>query len=78
MLVLAFLLGMGRVLVNVERMDLAYRMENLQQEYRNNQELNTKLTIERNNLLSPYRLQEQGKQKGLVKPDEKQIREIRK
>ncbi len=75
---LAFILGMAKVWVNVERVDLAYRMERLQSEYRENREVRTKLTIERNNLLSQYRLREWARDHGLSKPDEKQIRKIRK
>ncbi|WP_291321748.1 hypothetical protein [Desulfonatronospira sp.] len=78
MLMLTFILGLAKVWVTVERVDLAYRMERLQGEYRDNRELRTKLTIERNNLMSPYRLREFGQQHGLFKPGDEQIRKITK
>ncbi len=78
LLCLVFVLGMAKVWVNVERVDLAYRMERLQQEYRENRELRIKLTIERDNLLSPFRLKEWAQEHGLDKPEETQIRKLRK
>lgn len=72
-----FLLGLGKVWVNIERVDLAYRMQRLQNEYRENQELGTKLTIEKNNLLSPYRLKAMGEEMGLSVPADSRIRKIR-
>ncbi|MFO7728988.1 MAG: hypothetical protein R6X11_11735 [Desulfonatronovibrio sp.] len=76
-LVLTFLLGLTKVWVNIERVDLSYRMQNIQKEYRENRELRTKLTMEKNNLLSPYRLKEIGEQMGLSAPRDSQIRKIR-
>ncbi|WP_035244259.1 hypothetical protein [Desulfonatronovibrio hydrogenovorans] len=76
-LTLTFMVGLAKVWVNVERVDLAYRMQRLQSEYRENQELRTKLTIEKNNLLSPYRLKGLGQEKGLKPPRDSQIRKIR-
>lgn len=76
-LLMTFLLGLARVWVNIERVDLAYQIQRLQNEYRENQELQTKLTIEINNLLSPYRLKEMGEAMGMSSPSETQIRKIR-
>lgn len=76
-LVLTFLLGLAKVWVNIERVDLSYRMQKIQKEYRENRELRTKLTMEKNNLLSPYRLKEIGEQMGLSAPRDSQIRKIR-
>lgn len=77
-LVLTFVVGLATVWVNIERVDLSYRMQRLQSEFRDNQELKIKLTIEKNNLLSPYRLRELGEQRGLFSPDDSQIRKIQK
>ncbi|WP_291318763.1 hypothetical protein [Desulfonatronospira sp.] len=77
MLLVTFVLGLAKVWVTVERVDLAYRMERLQEENRENRELRTKLSIERNNLLSPYRLREFGREHGLSKPGDEQVRKIR-
>ncbi|MFP4084535.1 MAG: hypothetical protein ACLFP9_06265 [Desulfonatronovibrio sp.] len=76
-LVMTFLLGLTKVWVNIERVDLSYRMQKIQEEYRENRELRTKLTMEMNNLLSPYRLKETGEQMGLSAPRDSQIRKIR-
>ena len=76
-LTLTFLLGLAKVWVNIERVDLSYRMQQLQKEYQENLELRTKLIIEKNNLLSPYRLKELGEEKRLSGPAESQIRKIR-
>ncbi|MCA1742417.1 MAG: hypothetical protein ABR542_01980 [Desulfonatronovibrio sp.] len=72
-----FVVCLSKVWVNIERVDLSYRMQRLQNEFRENQELRTKLTIEKNNLLSPYRLKELGEKRGLFSPEESQIRKIR-
>ncbi len=77
LLTLTFLLCLAKVWVNIERVDLSYRMQRLQSEYSDNQELRTKLTIERNNLLSPYRLKEMGEEMGMSTPADSQIRKIR-
>ncbi len=74
---LTFFLGLAKVWVNIERVDLSYRIQTLQNEYRENQELRTKLTIEKNNLLSPYRLREMGEEMGMFSPAEIQTRKIR-
>ncbi len=78
MLLATFILGMAKVWVTVERVDMAYRMERLQEEHRDNRELRTKLSIEQNNLLSPYRLRQFGREHGLTKPGDEQVRKIRK
>ena len=74
---LTFLLGLAKVWVNIERVDLSYRIQRLQNEYQENQELRTKLTIEKNNLLSPYRLKMMVEKIGLSVPADSQIRKIR-
>jgi hypothetical protein len=74
---LTFFLGLAKVCVNIERVDLSYRIQSLQNDYRENQELRTKLTIEKNNLLSPYRLKELGEGMGMFSPTESQTRKLR-
>lgn len=76
-LALTFLLALAKVWVNIERVDLSYQMQRLQNQYQENQELRTKLTIEKNNLLSPYRLKELGEAMGMSTPADSQIRKIR-
>jgi hypothetical protein len=75
-LCLTFFLGLAKVWVNIERVDLSYRIQTLQNEYRDNQELRTKLYIEKNNLLSPYRLKELGEGMGMSSPAESQTRKL--
>ncbi|MFW5730198.1 MAG: hypothetical protein ACOCPN_01895 [Desulfonatronovibrionaceae bacterium] len=76
MLALTFILGLAKVWVNIQRVDLSYRMQTLQSEYSENMELRTKLRIEKNNLLSPYRLREEAEQKDMFSPDERRIRKL--
>ncbi len=75
-LTLTFVLGLAKVWVNIERVDLSYRMQRLQVEYSENQELRTKLTIEKNNLLSPYRLKDIGEEMGMFFPSDRLVRKI--
>lgn len=52
----ALLLGLSSVWLNIERMDLAYDINKLEKELAGRTALAAKLELERNNLLSPYRL----------------------
>lgn len=52
----ALALGLGSVWLNIERMDLAYDVNKLEKELAGRTALASKLELERNNLLSPYRL----------------------
>ena len=50
------LLSLSSVWLNIERMDLAYDVNKLEKELSNRTALAAKLELERNNLISPYRL----------------------
>jgi hypothetical protein len=50
------LLSLSSVWLNIERMDLAYDLSKLEKELGNRTALASKLELERNNLISPYRL----------------------
>lgn len=62
----ALLLGLSSVWLNIERMDLAYDLDKLQKELDARTALAAKLELERNNLLSPYRLKRLAAMYGLV------------
>ncbi|MFP4168905.1 MAG: hypothetical protein ACLFSY_08700 [Desulfonatronovibrionaceae bacterium] len=74
---LALCLGLGRVWVNVERVDLAYELEKLQQDVDKNRRLQAKLIVERDNLLSSYNLQQIAEEQGLEDPQAGQVRKMR-
>ena len=50
------LLSLSSVWLNIERMDLAYDLNKMEKEVSNRTALASKLELERNNLISPYRL----------------------
>lgn len=52
----ALVLGLSSVWLNIERMDLAYDLNKLEKELGSRTALAAKLELERNNLISPYRL----------------------
>jgi cell division protein FtsL len=59
-------LGLSSVWLNIERMDLAYDLNKLEKELANRTALVAKLELERNNLISPYRLKRLAALYGLV------------
>jgi cell division protein FtsL len=59
-------LGLSSVWLNIERMDLAYDLNKLEKELANRTALVSKLELERNNLISPYRLKRVASMYGLV------------
>lgn len=50
------LLSLSSVWLNIERMDLAYDLSKMEKELASRTALASKLELERNNLISPYRL----------------------
>ena len=60
------ILGLSSVWLNIERMDLAYDLNKLEKELANRTTLVAKLELERNNLISPYRLKRLAALYGLV------------
>jgi hypothetical protein len=59
-------LGLSSVWLNIERMDLAYDLNKLEKELAGRTSLASKLELERNNLISPYRLKRLATMYGLV------------
>ncbi len=59
------LLALSSVWLNIERMDLAYDINKLEKELASRTALASKLELERNNLLSPYRLKRLASMYGL-------------
>lgn len=59
-------LGLSSVWLNIERMDLAYDLNKLEKELANRTALVSKLELERNNLISPYRLKKLAAVYGMV------------
>ncbi|MEZ7196614.1 MULTISPECIES: hypothetical protein [Pseudodesulfovibrio] len=73
---MALCLGLGAVWLNIERMDLAYDLRKMEQSLGRKEDLAAKLTVERNNLVSPYRLKKLAGQLGLGVAAPGQIRRI--
>ncbi|EGB14845.1 hypothetical protein ACR42D_16130 [Desulfovibrio caledoniensis] len=73
---MALFLGLGAVWLNIERMDLAYDLRKMEQSLGRKEDLAAKLTVERNNLVSPYRLKKLAGQLGLGVAAPGQIRRI--
>lgn len=72
----AFLLGLGLVWVNIELVDISYDIEKLQTTLKKEEELNSKLKVEKMNLISSYRLRDKAAEFGLRPPESNQIREL--
>jgi len=62
----SLVLGLSSVWLNIERMDLAYDLNKLEKELAARTSLASKLELERNNLISPYRLKRLASMYGLV------------
>jgi len=62
----SLVLGLSSVWLNIERMDLAYDLNKLEKELAARTALASKLELERNNLISPYRLKRLASMYGLV------------
>jgi len=73
---LALSLGLVRVWVNVERVDLAYELEKLQKDLEENRQLRSKLRVERDNLLSSCNLRSIAEKQGLNEPQADQVRRL--
>ncbi|HKK34079.1 MAG TPA: hypothetical protein VJ934_11040 [Desulfomicrobiaceae bacterium] len=76
MVATTFLLGLGLVLVNIERVDLGYKMKQVSISIAKGQELLSKLEVERNNLVAPSRLRRKGSVMGLAEPRPGQVRKL--
>lgn len=73
----AFLLGLGLVWVNIELVDISYDIERLQTTLQKEKELNSKLRVEKMNLMSSYRLREKATDFDLNPPKSEQIRTLK-
>ncbi|MFO7817334.1 MAG: hypothetical protein ACQES5_07915 [Thermodesulfobacteriota bacterium] len=71
---LLIILGLTRVWVNVERVDMSYELEKMREALEKNLDLRSKLIVERDNLLSSCNLQEIAREQGLKEPKTGQIR----
>ena len=76
LLVVTMGLGLGSVWLNIERMDLAYDIRNMEKRLQQSAELVSKLEVERDNLLSPYQLRRMAEKLGLVPAETGQIRRM--
>ena len=69
-------LGLGLVWSNIEQVDIAYRLKKLQDSLAERQMHSRKLGLERDNLLSPYRLNKKAEELGMRPASATQIRRI--
>ena len=76
LLVVTMALGLGSVWLNIERMDVAYDLRNMEKRLQASTELVSKLEVERDNLLSPYQLRRMADGLGLVPAETGQIRSM--
>ena len=72
----ALFLGLGAVWLNIERMDIAYDLRKMEKRLGQKEDLAVKLTVERNNLVSPYQLKRLARQHSLGVAAPGQIRRI--
>lgn len=76
LLVVFLLLGLCLVWLNIERVDLAYRIRKLEAAIETRRELVSKLEVELNNLRSPARLRGLAATYGLAPAEPGQIRRM--
>ena len=69
-------LGLGLVWSNIQQVDIAYRLKKLQDSLAERQTHSRKLGLERDNLLSPYRLNKKAEELGMRPASATQIRRI--
>ncbi len=75
-LFLMLVFGLGLVWLNMERVDLAYRIDQLQKGIEDKEALVAKLEVERNTLITPHRLRALARHYGLGPAKSGQIRRI--
>lgn len=76
MFAITLALGLALVWVNIERVDLAYELKNLEKELQDKQDQHAKLEVERHYLLAPAQLRERANGMGLKPPSREQIRTL--
>jgi hypothetical protein len=74
MFVATIILGLALVWVNIERVDLAYKLKILERELQEKQDQHSKLQVERHYLLAPATLRARAEKAGLRPPRREQIR----
>lgn len=74
----ALALGLSLVWLNIERTKLAYKVRTMQRELLQRQDLNAKLGVEREHLLSPHALGKKAEEMGLRTARPGQIRRVEK
>ncbi|MBG0775067.1 MAG: hypothetical protein H0S85_01360 [Desulfovibrionaceae bacterium] len=72
----SLVLGLTLVWLNIERMDMAYGLKQLQTEIDKGEALSAKLGVERDNLMSPYRLRRKAEEYGLAPAGQGQVRRM--
>lgn len=75
-LALLLIFGLGLVWLNIERVDLAYELNNIQRQIDEMETLSAKLEVERNTLITPSRLREVSREYGLGSARPGQIRRV--
>ncbi|WP_291325897.1 hypothetical protein [Desulfovibrio sp. UCD-KL4C] len=73
----ALILGLISVWLNIERVDKAYYLRRMEKKLDDQESLEGKLEVEKNNLLSPIRLRQLAKQYGFGPASQGQIRRPR-
>ncbi|OEU70194.1 MAG: hypothetical protein BA863_13260 [Desulfovibrio sp. S3730MH75] len=76
-MVSALLLGLISVWLNIERVDKAYDLRRMEKKLNEQEALESKLEVEKNNLLSPIRLRKLAKKYGFGPASQGQIRRPR-
>ncbi len=75
-LMTSLVFGLTLVWLNIERMDIAYGLQKLQVELDNSAAHAAKLELERDNLLSPYRLRRKAEELGMRPAEPGEIRRL--
>ncbi len=70
------ILGLTLVWVNIELVDISYKIKDLQNRLQTEKVLQDKLQVEKMNLSSSYRLREKAQELGLKPPESGQIKRI--
>ena len=72
----ALVLGLLVVWLNIEQVDMAYKLKKMRYEVDQAHNLTAKLEVERDNLISPYRLSKEAERMGMRPTEPGQLRKI--
>ncbi|MBQ4132501.1 MAG: hypothetical protein IJD04_02045 [Desulfovibrionaceae bacterium] len=75
-IVFALILGLLVVWLNIEQVDMAYNLKKMRQQVDQSRNLTAKLEVERDNLISPYRLSKEAERMGMRPAESGQQRKI--